>query len=916
MSEWNGARWWKCDLHSHTPASHDYRNDLDREITPRDWLLGYMRTGIDCVAITDHNSGEWINRVKTEYEELQSENPEGYRPLHLFPGVEISVHGGIHLLAILGSDKTSADVDSLLGAVGFPTTSKGSSDAVTLETFVKVVEAIVDANGIAIPAHADLSNGVFKQTGMTLKQILDCNDIFAVELVDPECEQPQLYQDKGLQWTGIIGSDSHHLPGGPDGRDPGSHYTWIKMGLPCIEGLRLALLDGELSVRRNDEYSEDPNKHSSLTLESIEVCQGRYMGRSRPFTISFNPWFNAIIGGRGTGKSTSVEFLRIALRRISELPGSLRVEFEQYGQTYKDREDSGLLTNEATLRVIYKKDNERFRVQWNPAGDLVPIEHEENQHWELAEGEVKQRFPVRIYSQKQVFHLAKSPDALLKIINEAPGVEFRAWSEEWNQEETRFLTLKAKAREIEVGLVEEQRLLGELDDVKRKMMIFEQSGHAEILKSFQKRSRQQRDVHSWEQEWANVGDWLREQASEIVPDHLGEASFETDEEGDNDLQKLAAEARSRLDKIRASLEALASQADEIVSEWKKDRDASMWKQSVDVAVSAYQQLKEDLNRQGAGDPAAYGELVQQRQVIEQRLAILDENKKQVTDLNSEADDSLKRLLNVRHKLTKARKQFLQHVLRNNKYVRIGIEPYGARDTVEKEFRQLIQKEDGSFANAIGSPDGEGLLGDLYEAQDTETFERKLKETKTLVKDIASGESQPASLADQGRFSTHLNKLPPEAIDRLESWFPEDSLHVQYSTAGDGRNFRSIEEGSPGQKTAALLAFLLSYGDEPLILDQPEDDLDNYLIYDLIVTQLREVKLSRQVLVVTHNANIVVNGDAELVVAMAARGGETHKECEGSLQDQKVRNTICSIMEGGRRAFEDRYRRIALEGRHV
>ena len=100
------------------------------------------------------------------------------------------------------------------------------------------------------------------------------------------------------------------------------------------------------------------------------------------------------------------------------------------------------------------------------------------------------------------------------------------------------------------------------------------------------------------------------------------------------------------------------------------------------------------------------------------------------------------------------------------------------------------------------------------------------------------------------------------------------------------------------------------------MDQPEDDLDNHLIYDLIVTQLRAIKRHRQVVVVTHNANIVVNGDAELVVALAARRGETQKECEGSLQEQLVRDIICAVMEGGRKAFEDRYRRIALEGRHV
>ena len=135
-------------------------------------------------------------------------------------------------------------------------------------------------------------------------------------------------------------------------------------------------------------------------------------------------------------------------------------------------------------------------------------------------------------------------------------------------------------------------------------------------------------------------------------------------------------------------------------------------------------------------------------------------------------------------------------------------------------------------------------------------------------------------------------------------------------AGDGRHFRSIREGSPGQKTAALLAFLLSYGHEPLILDQPEDDLDNHLIYGLIVTQLREVKRRRQAIVVTHNANIVVNGDAELVLALDTRAGETQKECDGSLQERRVRETICTIMEGGREAFTHRYRRIALEDGNV
>ena len=139
------------------------------------------------------------------------------------------------------------------------------------------------------------------------------------------------------------------------------------------------------------------------------------------------------------------------------------------------------------------------------------------------------------------------------------------------------------------------------------------------------------------------------------------------------------------------------------------------------------------------------------------------------------------------------------------------------------------------------------------------------------------------------------------------WFPRDDLKITY-----GPNNEQIEQGSPGQKTAALLAFILSYGDEPLLLDQPEDDLDNELIYSLIVQQLRKTKSKRQVIVVTHNANIVVNGDAEMVFPLKVAGGETQVQQAASIQDGKVRQAICNVLEGGQQAFEQRYKRIHLE----
>ena len=917
---WNGARWWKFDIHAHTPASKDYgkgkQQTAFRELSPKEWLLNYMRAGIDCIAITDHNTGAWIDPVKKVLGELVSEKPDGFRPLSIFPGVEISVNGGVHLLAILECDKTTSDIDSLLGAVGFPSTKKGSSDAVTTKTFTEVVEAIVSANGIAIPAHVDDDNGLFQLPGTTLQQVLDCKDIFAMELRNPAYQKPQLYINEKLRWTEILGSDAHHPSGGAEQSSPGSHFTWVKMGSPNIEGLRLALLDGALSVERSDQDMGDLNQYAPLALDSIEVSQARYMGNFQPFTIRFNPWFNAIIGGRGTGKSTVVEFLRIALRREDELPETLQSEFEQYSDVYQDREDSGLLTNEASIRVICRKDGDRFRVQWNPSGGLEPIEREVNGQWQRAEGDIRQRFPVRIYSQKQVFQLAKTPLALLKIIDEAPEVNYHAWSEKWKVEESRFLSLRAKYRELKAGLGEESRLKGELADVRRRLDIFEQSGHAKILQSFQKRSRQYREIEAWEKSWIGIGEQLCKVAAEIVPDLPDGSSFDWDSDPDKELQKHTAKTRDHLDEIRKLLEGFASQTDDIVVEWRKSKEESSWRQSVDAAMQAYRELQGNLEREGISDPAAYGELVQRQQIIEQQLKELGERKKQVDDLNNEADACLQHLLKIRRELTASRRSFLNAVLSDNQYVRIQVAPYGAREMVESEFRQILQRHDGTFEKDIGSPDGEGLLGEIYKnSGDAPDIEQHLLNIKTHVTKIASGEYDTGTVADR-RFATHVGSLPPESIDRLDLWFPEDSLEVQYSARGDGQRFRSIQEGSPGQKTAALLAFLLSYGNEPLILDQPEDDLDNHLIYDLIVTQLRAIKRHRQVIVVTHNANIVVNGDAEQVLALAARSGETHKECEGCLQEQQVRDIICTIMEGGRRAFDDRYRRIALVGRHV
>ncbi|MDP3113880.1 MAG: hypothetical protein Q8M98_03795 [Candidatus Cloacimonadaceae bacterium] len=72
---WTGARWWKFDIQTHTPASDDYPIKTD---SPEEWLIAYMKAGIDCVAITDHNSGDWVDKLKQTYLHMQQSNPSGF----------------------------------------------------------------------------------------------------------------------------------------------------------------------------------------------------------------------------------------------------------------------------------------------------------------------------------------------------------------------------------------------------------------------------------------------------------------------------------------------------------------------------------------------------------------------------------------------------------------------------------------------------------------------------------------------------------------------------------------------------------------------------------------------------------------------------------------------------------------------
>lgn len=908
-----GSKWWKFDFHNHTPSSDDYGKGADRDshikITPRDWLLNYMREGIDCVAVTDHNSGAWIDSLKQALQELETEMPPEYRPLYLFPGVELTVQGNIHILAIYDLDKTSSDIDSLLGGVKYRAT-KGKSDGCSECSAVEVINEIVRSGGLAIPAHVDQACGLFTDChGNTLEQILDNKNIFAIEVINTEESKPQLYISKKLNWSEVLGTDSHHPSGTRGQRYPGSHFTWVKMSKPSLDGLRLALIDGELSLKRSDQFNGDPNRHGQLSIESISIRDAKYLGRGHPFECKLNPWLNTIIGGRGTGKSTSLEFLRVALNRSGELPESLVSDFKKYSQTSNSRQDEGLLKESTRVAVIFRKDGCRFRITWSNEDKQHTIEEEvETGRWSLAEGDIAQRFPARIYSQKQIFELAKAPHALLQVIDDAPEVNHRDWQREWDELLSKYLSYRAQEREVQSGLQEEAVIKGQLADIKRKLEVFEQSDHASILRDYQHRQNQKNAIDNWELAWEGVAEKIRDISSVLLTPELDSQYFNTKNLDEKELIEATSEIGSQFKQLQVEVNSIAGRIDDAKREWRASRLKLGLSNKITLASQEYTDLLDQLKNAGAGDPSEYGALVKQKQQLEEKLKSFDSKREILIQHQKSADECLSKLYIHREKETQLRQDFLQAVLAGNSYVQIDVIPFGSKATIEEQFRRLIDRSNGGFERDIGRVDGdEGLLAILTE-DSQKSMKEKITDIKSSLIAIHENDQTAVSKVRDRRFISHIQDLTPEQIDRIQCWFPEDSLEVRYSLKG-GDSFKPVEQGSPGQKTAALLAFILSYGNEPLVLDQPEDDLDNHLIYDLIVTQLREIKQQRQVLIVTHNANMVVNGDAENVIALDIRSGLTRIISQGGLQESSIREQICRIMEGGKEAFSMRYKRI-------
>ncbi|MCY3560707.1 MAG: chromosome segregation protein SMC [bacterium] len=941
---YGGARWWKFDFHTHTPASRDYGKGPDRaaerSISPRDWLRGFMGAGVDCVAVTDHNSGEWVDPLKASLAELAAQPCRGYRPLWLFPGVEITANGGTHILAVLDPSKSSADVDNLIGCVGFRG-ARGASDTTADCSAIEVIEAIHKAGGVAIPAHVDGERGLWGLSGNTLDGLLRSDKIFAAESsgtveAPAKHDRPTRYDELGVRWADVLGSDCHRPHVNSPSSQIGDRFTWVKMAEPSLEGLRLALLDGdEYSVRRSlPSGSFDPPELPQHHLRELSISDARFMGRAEAAKVAFSPWLNAIVGGRGTGKSTIVHALRIVARRSSELQtlddsSSAKRTFARFDRVPKSRFDEGGLSERTVLSLVAVRDGVSHRIRWrqDPAptsGEAAPVptvEELTSGSWAASEVQAVSpaRFPLRIFSQGQLAELADgNQQALLQIIDEAAGTAVQQAI--LVQATAAFLQTRGRIRDLDQHLKRRADTQVSIADTERKLRRFDDSGHAEVLTSYRHRSRQRQEVDRHFEVVTRAAELIESTAGQVLAEDV-DARFFSEDSPEN-LSAVSAIASLAEATARAASELKRTAAD-LRAEAEAERSSlarSQWHTAVDEAKAAYQRMVEALGADGISSPSEYGRLIQERSRLEGELAALESQAEERSRLIERSEQELETVFEARCALSEERRAFLRQTLDGNEFVRMELREFGdsgSLEAVERSLRSALGDED-HFENDVLHVDGDersGIVVDLVDALPSERAERR-HVFKHRIEDLRRRFTE--ACMGRGEFGGHLNNFlerrhdeAPEFLDRLLTWIPDDSLRVEYDRSGRGSEFAPIAQASAGQRAAAMLAFLLAHGDEPLVLDQPEDDLDNHLIYDLVVRQIRQNKLRRQIIAVTHNPNIVVNGDAEMVHALDFVGGQCRVVKSGSLQDLAIRDEICRVMEGGREALERRYRRIAV-----
>jgi len=842
--------------------------------------------GVSVLAITDHNNVSGVSAFRSAAAD---------RSIYVFPGFELSSSEGLHVLCIYPRDTDDGLLQRLLGEFGIRNTAP-SSDLAN-QSFVEIVEKVREQGGVAVAAHVTNDNGLFKVlTGKPRIQAWQCAHLLAIQIPGPVEDLPQdvrqIVENKNADYRRTHAADDGLavavINAGdivkPEDLDDRSASCWIKMSEVSIEGLRQAFLDPGSRIRLNPKVGKlEPEEHAELVALAWE---GGFLDGA---AVHFNPNLNVLVGGRGTGKSTVVESIRSVLA-LDAVGDEARTAHEGIVRHVLK---SG--TKISLLVRAHRPAVREYRIERTiPNPPLVRDDQGEVSN--LSPQDVLPR--VEVFGQHEISELTKSREKLTRLLDRFverdESLPRRKVDLRRDLEKSRRSLLDARG---ELRQIEER--LAALPGLEETLQRFREAGLEERLKERSLLVREERVLSSIPERLSPLRECLENLKRAIPIDRVFlSAKALEDLPGKPILERaneIFAQLDRDLDRIAKELEQALQRADlgvaTVRAEWatrKKDVQA------------AYEKILRELQKSRVDGE----EFIRLRRQIEE-LRPLRERQSLVRRVEKEHADRRRALLaewedfkaEEFRRLDRAAKKVNQK-LRDK--VQVEVTAGGDREPL---FRALRDEVGGRLSEAIVS------LARVQALSLTQFVEACRAGTDAMNKAYSITPTQAERLA----------KAEPEVLMRIEELDlpPTTAIRLNTAPAGDPPAWQALEDLSTGQKATAVLLLLLLESDAPLIVDQPEDDLDNRFITEGVVPRMREEKQRRQFVFSTHNANIPVLGDAELIVGLSASGeaerghARIASEHMGSIDSKPVRELVEEILEGGKEAFERRRRKYGF-----
>jgi len=873
----SGAIFYKCALQMNSHLyNKNYRGGeaFDETTYNQNILQACKEENIQVVGLAEHGD---VNSTENLRQLLQTNG------ITVFPGFELSSTEKIHIICLFPPDKDNTWLNQMLGSLQ-GTASKPSQKTDKYSSYFEIANKVLEAGGISYAAHVHEDNGllvvndgsgghpdIWKNEKLVLAVQINKEKVDDLELKYRQIIKNQDPNYKRIRKVAVIHAKDVEKP--ETLKDPLAS-CYIKMDKPSIEGLRQAFLDGESRIRLFSELKEE--KHSKI-LE-LKISSNFF---SDELHLSFNDNLNTIIGGRGTGKSTLLEAIRYGL----DIP---------YQSTEaKKRADEILrsnFTNGKIILTIYStRYNKNFIIERN-YGQPQTIKNEDGS---LSFLSLKDILPeIKMFGQNEIFEFAEKPENHVKLIEQfLPELKDNIPDIQKQLKENRIKLIQTKERldEFDAKINRENQLKERLNNLKALGLDkkFEEQNIYNREEGVLKRSE------SEFQELKNTVDALEQNLSSIDLQYLNKESIkdfvnaEKLESIKPAWEKLINELQKAIQIIRTAENTFIQQSGEIKQQWQKAK--GLFEEEFQKLIN---KLPDSGGRKGSDIAREFSQISRELSSMqgltiqrEQNKKLYDELLKKrrelITALNSEIDNRFdlisKKGKNLNKKELQDKMQLVVKKWANRlplkKYL-LNIEGFG-----EKKLQWID-----------GQPDTFNVLQFLKDIRELE--ESELKNIYQLTTGIAST----------------LKKLPDEKIWELEEIALTETVTIKLNVGTEGNpTFKEITDLSSGQKCTAILNLLLLNNSEPLIIDQPEDNLDNAFIAENIVKELRRQKEARQFIFSTHNANIPVFGDAEWIGVMEIENGECTLKDEniGSIDNEKLRLKIENILEGGKYAFETR-----------